>query len=564
MPFVYKKTAITYYKAILNNKTLNLHHSKWSNNHKESFLPHNKKYCKQQNIYTMERKYLHSIASIALTAAAIALAVPSSAQGRRPGGPGSPGGNRPSSSMSSSPRQSSPSTSRPSSSMSSSPRPSSPSTSRPSSSMSSSPRPSSPSTSRPSGQIQSPSPRPSSSGMNRSTSSPSYNNRPSGTVNNRPSGSVNNRPTVINTRPTGNYNDRPSTNYNNRPSGNNHGGGGYNGGNRPGTNGNNGGNRFGRDNARSSVGTPVDRGSEIQNNNTRGQFNRPDSRPGGNKPGGNPGGNGNHKPGGNPGGNGNHNPGGNGNHNGNNGNWNNRPGGGGGNHGGNHGGSNWDNRPGGNMGHRPPAGRPHGGINHGGPRPDYNHYRWHSSFRPRGPHDRWYDHYRYNRWSWRAPIAPPIRRWRPRYVWYYRPVIPVGYRIYASAPIITGILGLEFGTYLDASLNYLYYNGYNIDGYQDNVVYLRDVNLMGYSWPDVMLQYNDGGGLCYAEFATSSSYRDDYRFNNLFNSLCATYGTPINSGNGYYSWYGGNQTGFINLNFAYDDGRYYTVMTFGA
>ena len=138
------------------------------------------------------------------------------------------------------------------------------------------------------------------------------------------------------------------------------------------------------------------------------------------------------------------------------------------------------------------------------------------------------------------------------------------FRIYASAPVITGILGLEFGTYLDASLNYLYYNGYNIDGYQDNVVYLRDVNLMGYSWPDVMLQYSDAGGLCYAEFATSSSYRDDYRFNSLYNSLCATYGSPINSGNGYFSWYGGNQTGFINLNFAYDNGRYYTVMTFGA
>ena len=92
----------------------------------------------------------------------------------------------------------------------------------------------------------------------------------------------------------------------------------------------------------------------------------------------------------------------------------------------------------------------------------------------------------------------------------------------------------------------------------------NDLNLMGYSWPDVMLQYSDAGGLCYAEFATSSSYRDDYRFNSLYNSLCATYGSPINSGNGYFSWYGGNQTGFINLNFAYDNGRYYTVMTFGA
>ena len=347
-----------------------------------------------------------------------------------------------------------------------------------------------------------------------------------------------------------------------------HGGNGT-GGNRP------GGNRpddnrrpgFDRSNAVASPGAPTMRDGSVDRSRPSGQFNGSNNRPGGNpggnhgghpggnKPGGQPGGNmggDNHRPGGNMGG-GNHRPGGNmggGNHGG----GNHRPGGnmGGGNH-----------RPGGNMGHRPPGGRPHGGINHGGPRPDYNRYRWHDSFRPRGPRDRWYDYYRYNRWSWRAPIAPPHRLWRPRVIWYYRPIIPTGYRIYASAPLITGILGLEFGTLLDASLNYLYYNGYSIDGYQDNVVYLRDVNMMGYSWPYVMLQYNDAGGLCYAEFVTSSSYRDDYRFQSLYDSLCASYGTPI-SNNGYYSWYGGNQTGFINLNFSFDDGRYYTVMTFGA
>ena len=83
----------------------------------------------------MEKKNLHSIAVIALTAAAFALAIPGNAQGRRPGG-GGPGGSRPSSSQSSSPRSSS-------SSMSSSPRSSSPS-------MSSSPRSSAPRSSSPS------------------------------------------------------------------------------------------------------------------------------------------------------------------------------------------------------------------------------------------------------------------------------------------------------------------------------------------------------------------------------------------------------------------------------
>jgi hypothetical protein len=343
--------------------------------------------------------------------------------------------------------------------------------------------------------------------------------------------------------------------------GGNHGNGNM-GGNRPSTGGGST-SRPSANDAKATIAPPTtisgpNRSSRPSGQVNRGDINRPggNDRPGGNRPGNNdrPGGNmGNHngdRPGGNMGG-GNHGnrPGGNMGRPG----GNNRPGGNMGRPGGN-------NRPGGNMGR--PGGRPHAGINHGGPRPDYNRYRWHSGFRPRGPRDRWYDYYRYNRWSWLYPIAPPIRPWRPRVIWYYRPVIPTGFRIYTSAPIITGVLGLEFGTMLDASLNYLYYNGYSIDGYQDNVVYLRDVNLLGYSWPDVMLQYSDGGGLCYAEFATSSTSQDNYRFDNIYNSLCQTYGTPINN-NGYYSWYGGDRTGFINLNTAYENGRYYTVLTFG-
>ena len=315
------------------------------------------------------------------------------------------------------------------------------------------------------------------------------------------------------------------------------------------------------------------------NNGNQRPGNGDNYRPGGNNGGGNVNpGNGNHRPGGNNGGgnvnpgNGNHRPGGG--HGGNNGN-NYRPGNGdnhrpGGGHSGNYrpdnnrpGGHGNEHRPGGGPGHNRPGGPHHGGINHGGPRPDYNRYRWHSDVRPRGPRDRWYDYYRHNRWSWRAPIAPPYRQWRPRIVWYYRPIIPTGYRYYVSAPIISGVLGLEFGTYLDASLNYLYYNGYDIDGYQDNVVYLRDVNMMGYSWPDVMLQYDSNGGMYYAEFVTSTSYQDDYRFRSLYNSLCTTFGTPINSGNGHFSWYGRNGSGFVNLNTMYDGGRFFTVLTFG-
>ena len=335
-------------------------------------------------------------------------------------------------------------------------------------------------------------------------------------------------------------------NGNHRPGGGNNTGGGSNYGNgnrRPGGGNNTGGSNYGNDNRRPGGGNNTGGGSNYGNGN---------HRPGGgnNTGGGSNYGNGNHRPGGDnhrPGG-GNYRPGGD----------NHRPGGGNYRPGGD------NHRPGGSGYNRPPVGGPHhGGINHGGPRPDYNRYRWQSNVRPRGPHDRWYDYYRYNRWSWRTPIAPPYRIWRPRVVWYYRPVIPTGYRFYASAPIISGVLGLEFGTYLDASLNFLYYNGYDIDGYQDNVVYLRDVNMMGYSWPDVLLQYDDNGGMCYAEFVTSASYNDDYRFRSVYNSLCTTFGPPINIGNGHFSWYGRNGNGYVNLNTVYENGRHFTVLTFG-
>ena len=60
-----------------------------------------------------------------------------------------------------------------------------------------------------------------------------------------------------------------------------------------------------------------------------------------------------------------------------------------------------------------------------------------------------------------------------------------------------------------------------------------------------------------------SPYQDNYRFSSIYNTLSSTYGPPINSGNGYYSWYGGNGVGYVNLNFVYDNNRYFTVLTFG-
>ena len=113
-------------------------------------------------------------------------------------------------------------------------------------------------------------------------------------------------------------------------------------------------------------------------------------------------------------------------------------------------------------------------------------------------------------------------------------------------------------------MNFLYYNGYEIDGYYDNIVYLRDVPMLDYTWPDVMMQY-DNNGLAYVQFTYSNYYDDRVRFNRLYHDLCSYYGTPLrrNGMSGHFSWYGGDGIGFVNLSLTYTNGRYYTSLSFG-
>ena len=254
-----------------------------------------------------------------------------------------------------------------------------------------------------------------------------------------------------------------------------------------------------------------------------------------------------------------------------NGNYGRRPGGNGGsNHGGT--GNNFSNRndhggkdrPGGfnaRPDNRPRHERPGGGDP--GRFNRYNQYRYREGFRPHGPHhDRFYDHYMR---GWNRPIMPPVRPYRHT-LWYYRPTIPYGFRPYRHAPIVDGILGLFFGTLYDASLDYLYYNGFNIDGYYDNIVYLRDVPLFDYEWPDVMLRYDDYNQLNYAQFAITTGYNDRVRYNRLYRRLCDSYGTPVAYVRGSYpqvTWVGGDGRGYITLSLNHDAGRYYTALSFG-
>ena len=199
----------------------------------------------------------------------------------------------------------------------------------------------------------------------------------------------------------------------------------------------------------------------------------------------------------------------------------------------------------------------------GGPKIDYKTFGYTSNARPRFAGDRFFDRYRYNSWSWAKPIRPSVRYWRPSTIWVYRPIVTVNISSYSSYPTIGGVLGLEWGTSFGNALNYLYYNGYEIDGFMDNIVYLTDVELLDYDWDDVMMQFDGNDNLDYVEFSSWSNTYDTSRFYSLYNYLCSLFGSPVSYSNSMYSWYGGDGIGFVNLGMQTEYGYSYTVLAFG-
>lgn len=167
-------------------------------------------------------------------------------------------------------------------------------------------------------------------------------------------------------------------------------------------------------------------------------------------------------------------------------------------------------------------------------------------------------------------VAPPHRPYRPVIARpHYRPMPPRGWRPSGRIPIIRGILGLTFGTAINLSLDYLINAGYNVDGYTNDIVYLRNVSAMNYVWTDAALYYGNAG-LDASSFYYSTPGYDLSRYNNVYNALVATYGVPVSVNNTVNSmgatWFGGNN-GYITLSFGANtigSGlRYLTTLTFG-
>ena len=235
---------------------------------------------------------------------------------------------------------------------------------------------------------------------------------------------------------------------------------------------------------------------------------------------------------------------------------------------GNHYGNDRGDRPNGNYGNHYSGHRDYG-RDYDGRRPGY-HNPHHNN--PRGYDNqfnrRYHDYYRHNSWSWSHPCRPPYRPWRPTPWVVHRPVVPAGWVWYSSAPRIYRVLGIQFGTVFSVSINHLFTYGYNIDGYYDNVIYLRDVPMLNYSWPNVMLNYAPGGGLASAMFSNSFAFRDLTMYNRLYNPLSGTYGSPVDARTtpyeGTVSWWGGEGQGYVTLTYYTDqNGRFYTNLTIG-
>ena len=264
--------------------------------------------------------------------------------------------------------------------------------------------------------------------------------------------------------------------------------------------------------AEAQVSRPAPTRSSNTSRNDRNNNNKTNNRP--SRPVNTGNHNGNSKPGNNGNHNGNHKPGNNGNHNGNH----------------NGGVSHW-------PGYRPPS----------GPAP---------VVRP-GTH----------RPNWSTPVPPPHRNYRPIGRPIPRPVPPHGYHPGHTAPVIHTILGITFGTLYNASLDYLYSKGYEIDGYADNTVYLRNVPEMGYTWPDATIYYDSYGRLASSQFIYSTSFSALGRYDRLYHTLSMTYGSPVSaSWNGAHRetiWYGGDARGYVSLEYDYSGGRYYTILSYG-
>ncbi len=155
----------------------------------------------------------------------------------------------------------------------------------------------------------------------------------------------------------------------------------------------------------------------------------------------------------------------------------------------------------------------------------------------------------------------PRPKYRPSYgrphthFGHWRPLPPPPPRpavVYTStyvAPTISSVLGLAFGTLIEYGINSLINGGYNVSGYQNDAIFLSNISLMGYRWPQATVYYSTNG-MNGALFQYRCSSWSASPYDKVFRELCQSYGQPVeihnNGANRSATWWGGND-GYITL-----------------
>lgn len=161
----------------------------------------------------------------------------------------------------------------------------------------------------------------------------------------------------------------------------------------------------------------------------------------------------------------------------------------------------------------------------------------------------------------RRPNLPPAwHMWRPT-------PPPPSFRPYAAWPRFTTVLGIPFGATIAVSLNTLMGLGYNVLSSYGDMVYVRNVPMLGYTWPEATLSYTSSGLLNGSEFINYSTWSNTSLYNSVYNQLCASYGAPF-ARNGMSATWWGPSGQYIRLNFSNAFGAngqpyFYTTLNFG-
>ncbi len=160
------------------------------------------------------------------------------------------------------------------------------------------------------------------------------------------------------------------------------------------------------------------------------------------------------------------------------------------------------------------------------------------------------------------PQRPGIPPHRP----FARPVPPASWRPVHSHSLFAHVLGVTLGMTISNAIDQLLYNGYTVEGYGADEVYLRNVPQFDCYWPEATMYYSPSGGFVGSRFYYSTVGYDMSRYRSMYSVLCNRYGAPIRRNGAAVTWYGMDNQ-FVTLDFSSvvsgGGHRFYTTLSLG-